>query len=121
MWIDALFSVLRDLEGRPQRILMIGADITLRRDALQESNASMAAMMQRITGILETVSSFARQTNLLSLNAAIEAARAQESGAGFALVAQEIRKLAVGAGAAIGEIDQLLSDGRAKAAALVEE
>ncbi len=118
MWIDALFSVLRDLEGRPQRILMIGADVTLRRAAVQESTASMTEMMQRIAGILESVNGFARQTNLLSLNAAIEAARAKESGIGFALVAQEIRKLAVGAGQAIGEIDQLLTDARAKTAAL---
>jgi methyl-accepting chemotaxis protein len=78
----------------------------------------MTEMMQRIAGILEAVSGFARQTNLLSLNAAIEAARARESGIGFALVAQEIRKLAVGASDAIGEIDQLLVDGRAKAASL---
>jgi methyl-accepting chemotaxis protein len=121
MWLDALFSVLRDLEGRPQRILMIGADITQRRNAVQASYAGMTEMMQRIGGIMETVSGFARQTNLLSLNAAIEAARARESGAGFGLVAQEIRKLAVGAGDAIVEIDQLLTDGRAKAAALAVE
>jgi methyl-accepting chemotaxis protein len=118
MWLDALFSVLRDIEGRPQRILMIGADVTRRREAVRMSSASMTEMLQRITGILQSVNGFARQTNLLSLNAAIEAARAGESGAGFALVAQEIRKLAVGAGAAIGEIDQLLIDGRAKAATL---
>ena len=121
MWLDALFSLLRDLEGRPQRILMIGADITQRRDAVHASYASMTEMMQRITGIMETVSGFARQTNMLSLNAAVEAARAGESGAGFALVAQEIRKLAVGAAGAISEIDQLLNDGRAKAAELALE
>jgi methyl-accepting chemotaxis protein len=118
LWLDALFSVLRDLEGRPQRILMIGADITARRNAVRASSAGMTEMLQHIARIMETVSGFARQTNLLSLNAAIEAARARESGVGFALVAQEIRKLAMGAGAAIGEIDQLLVDGRAKATAL---
>jgi len=111
-WLDALFTVLRDLEGRPQRILMCAGDMTERREAVTASIAGMTQMMERITGVVETISSFARQTNLLALNAAVEAARAQESGRGFALVAQEIRKLAVGASTAIGEIDQLIGDGR---------
>ena len=117
-WLDALFTVLRDLEGRPHRILMCAGDITERRTAVDASVASMTQMMERITGVVETINSFARQTNLLALNAAVEAARAQESGRGFALVAQEIRKLAVGASAAVGEIDQLITDGRRQVDAL---
>jgi hypothetical protein len=112
LWLDALFTVLRDLEGRPQRILMCAGDITERRKAVDSSIASVTQMMEGITGVVETINGFARQTNLLALNAAVEAARAQESGRGFALVAQEIRKLAVGASAAIKEIDQLMNDGR---------
>jgi methyl-accepting chemotaxis protein len=112
LWLDALFTVLRDLEGRPHRILMCAGDITERRKAVESSIGGMTQMMERITGVVETINSFARQTNLLALNAAVEAARAAESGRGFALVAQEIRKLAVGASSAIKEIDQLISDGR---------
>jgi methyl-accepting chemotaxis protein len=112
LWLDALFTVLRDLEGRPQRILMCAGDITERRKAVGASIASMTQMMEGITGVVDTINGFARQTNLLALNAAVEAARAQESGRGFALVAQEIRKLAVGASSAIKEIDQLITDGR---------
>jgi methyl-accepting chemotaxis protein len=112
IWLDALFTVLRDLEGRPQRILMCAGDITERRKAVDASIAGMTEMMAHITGVVETINGFARQTNLLALNAAVEAARAQESGRGFAVVAQEIRKLAVGASTAIGEINQLISDGR---------
>jgi hypothetical protein len=112
IWLDALFTVLRDLEGRPQRILMCAGDITERRKAVDASIAGMTEMMAHITGVVETINGFARQTNLLALNAAVEAARAQESGRGFAGVAQEIRKLAVGASTAIGEINQLISDGR---------
>jgi methyl-accepting chemotaxis protein len=118
LWLDALFSVLNDLEGRPYRILMCGGDILNRRTAVAASIDSMTGMMQRITGIVESINSFARQTNLLALNAAIEAARAQDAGRGFALIAQEIRKLSVGASSAIGEIDSLLREGQEQIAAM---
>ncbi|WP_221032155.1 methyl-accepting chemotaxis protein [Actomonas aquatica] len=80
---------------------------------LTESMRHIAANSDRTQEIMESITEIAFQTNLLALNAAVEAARAGEAGAGFAVVAEEVRSLARRSSDASANSSQLIEASQA--------
>ncbi|WP_457626190.1 methyl-accepting chemotaxis protein [Persephonella sp.] len=94
---DIIFSSIEEVKRLTEEVVALRNNVELLTD-----------QSEKIQEVVSTIKSIAEQTNLLALNAAIEAARAGEAGKGFAVVADEVRQLAVKTKKATEEIEEIV-------------
>ncbi|TFH40613.1 MAG: hypothetical protein E4G96_07165 [Chrysiogenales bacterium] len=115
--LDDLSHIIRDIDVSMSESLEATHEITLKAEegerflrVMEEGIRNVNASSQEMTNIIAIINDISDKINLLSLNAAIEAARAGDAGRGFAVVADEISKLADGTVSSIKSIENLISN-----------
>lgn len=101
--IAAIYSFLQQSAAEAEELSSMGSQLA------QQSSASYKNI-QATDGIIQVIHTIASQTNMIGLNAAIEAARVGDAGRGFAVVADEVRKLASTTASSVQDINKVLAE-----------
>ena len=110
VYLSATVQALRDVEGAVSRVVLYGIDVTARRKAVLAADSLMSGVLKRISQVATEITSISYQTDILAVNAAIEAAHAGEAGLSFAVVAGEVRSLSARSSGSTAEIANLVSE-----------
>jgi methyl-accepting chemotaxis protein len=106
---EELSTSIGEISGQLARANEIVRSASAKATATNDDIVALAQVALRISDVVKLIRDIAEQTNLLALNATIEAARAGEAGRGFAVVASEVKSLAVQTAKATGEITREIS------------
>lgn len=107
---EELSASIAEITRQVADSLAANSEAVLKADKSQETVQQLVTSAQKIGEVVELISDVAEQTNLLALNATIEAARAGEAGKGFAVVASEVKNLANQTGRATEDIKEQVSN-----------
>ncbi|MGM0768889.1 MAG: PAS domain S-box protein [Pseudomonadota bacterium] len=122
-WFDLTVCPITDFSGSIKYFVAYGIDVHSKMQAVEVTDQEMNSVLrssEQISQIVGAINHISQQTNLLALNAAIEAARAGEAGRGFAVVADEVRQLALKSSQSADEINRLVTDTNERVASLAD-